>query len=58
MHAVRIQRGWFHVTMDEDGCFEDDGDPNVKYENWLCVDCFLKDEDLCKFFNKNGDNFR
>jgi len=48
--VVRIQRGWFNA--------DDENLNNIKYERFLCVPCFLNDEDLCGFFNKIGDNIR
>ena len=47
--VARIQRGWLSPEPSEE---------NIKYERYICTECFLKDVDLCKFFNKIGDNIR
>ena len=54
IHAVRIQRAYFEISFDEEDAVTIDEDKtNVKCESWLCNDCYLKDDDLCRFFAKN-----
>jgi hypothetical protein len=46
--CCRIQRGYFN---DLDGDY-------IKADTYICMDCYLKDEDLCRFFNKIGRTVR
>lgn len=59
IHFVRIQRGHFIFAIEDNeigGVKEKDS--NIKAELWLCEDCYLKDPDLCRFFNKIGWRIR
>ena len=48
-HA-RIERGDFDN--------EDRNEDNIKYDCYICKNCYLTDKDLCAFFNKIGDRIR
>ena len=46
--CARIERGDF--GFNDDGEVED----NIKFSIYICSNCYLNDEDLCRFFNKLG----
>lgn len=58
-HFAEIRRGYFSIDEDckspeDDTIFCD----NIKFNRFLCEECYLNDPDFCKFMNKIGCNMR
>lgn len=51
--CARIERG--HFSFSDDTIRDQE---NIKFDLYLCQECFLKDEDLCRFFNRLGHRVR
>lgn len=49
--CAKISRGNFAIP-DRAGRIPDDVTDNIKFDRYVCLKCFLEDEDLCRFFNK------
>ena len=49
VRCARITRGDFYFDVDGE---YDPSVENVKFERFVCSECFLVDSDLCAFFNK------
>jgi hypothetical protein len=52
---AEIRRGAL-ACADVDGAA--DATENIKFSRYICPDCFMKDRDLCSFFNRCGCRMR
>jgi hypothetical protein len=52
-----LERGSFSIP-DADGECADRSEENIKFDRYICSNCWLTDPDLCAFFNRIGCRIR